>query len=770
MTGARAGRDATLRLAAVALAVLFLLAHLPYLASTLEDIDSVNFALGLHDFDPARHQPHPPGYPVFMALAKVSYLLVGHDATALAVLGALFGALAAFPLLRIFLALEALDRGADEERRRLRTLCAATATLASPLFWFTASRPMSDVPGLTAALAAQAALAAAFVRQQRDPDRHDRAAIADSGRLVVLGALLAGLAIGFRAQAAWLTLPLLAVVILDRTGRGAAGALLGSAMTFSIGVLAWGVPLIVASGGWSRYAGALGAQAGEDIGGVDFLVSNPTLRHLAADLQHTFIRPWAMVPLAVLVLALAAVGAVALALRNRRALVLIASATLPYAVFHLLFQETVTVRYALPLVPAVAYLAVRGADLLSARLTRVSTIAIAAVSIATAAPALRVYATEGSPTSRAVASMSELAARGGARAPGALGMHYVFARPVKRAPPAGVALLDAPPKLEWLSLVKYWREGRRAPLWFLADPLRTDLALVDPASRKLLQRYTWSISPDRFLSGVRPDEARWLTLSPPGWFLEEGWSLTPETAGVATMRGRSIGNRPLVGYVRRRGSAATLMYGGRNLGAPGDPDVRFTVRIDGRTIDDVTAKTAPRFFLRVLALPAGALSGDGDYATLEVDAATADGSGKARAAVEQFDVQAEGAVVFGFDTGWHELEYSTVQRRLFRWSSAAAELAIHHAGRDVTLRVTGESPLRYFDAAPTVTVKAGGQELARFNPSSDFDRAIAIPAGALNASNGRVTIATDRTFVPAERSASPDKRQLGLRIYSLTVE
>ncbi len=30
----------------------------------------------------------------------------------------------------------------------------------------------------------------------------------------------------------------------------------------------------------------------------------------------------------------------------------------PYAVFHLLFQETVTTRYALPLVPALAYLAV----------------------------------------------------------------------------------------------------------------------------------------------------------------------------------------------------------------------------------------------------------------------------------------------------------------------------------------------------------------------------------------------------------------------------
>ena len=59
-----------------ALAVLFLLAHLFSLPPTLEDIDSVNFALGVQDFDVARHQPHPPGYPVYIGLAKVSTAVV----------------------------------------------------------------------------------------------------------------------------------------------------------------------------------------------------------------------------------------------------------------------------------------------------------------------------------------------------------------------------------------------------------------------------------------------------------------------------------------------------------------------------------------------------------------------------------------------------------------------------------------------------------------------------------------------------------------------
>ena len=37
---------------ASALAVIFLIAHLAFLPPTLEDLDSMNFALGVRDFDP----------------------------------------------------------------------------------------------------------------------------------------------------------------------------------------------------------------------------------------------------------------------------------------------------------------------------------------------------------------------------------------------------------------------------------------------------------------------------------------------------------------------------------------------------------------------------------------------------------------------------------------------------------------------------------------------------------------------------------------------
>ena len=68
---------------------------------------------------------------------------------------------------------------------------------------------------------------------------------------------------------------MLAVVLLDRAGRGAAGALLGSMMTFSIGVLAWAIPLVIASGGPSQYRAAFAGQAAEQFTGARYLPEQP---------------------------------------------------------------------------------------------------------------------------------------------------------------------------------------------------------------------------------------------------------------------------------------------------------------------------------------------------------------------------------------------------------------------------------------------------------------------------------------------------------------
>ena len=97
--------------------------------------------------------------------------------------------------------------------------------------------------------------------------------------------------------------------------------------------------------------------------------------------------------------------------------------------------------------------------------------------------------------------------------------------------PKLAAHLPAPPKHEWLEAVKYWNSGGRGPVWFVADPLRSDLALIPlNAGRSCIDGRSVS----RCWSGA-PGRTSWTgtSIEAPDWYLGEGWALTPETAGVA---------------------------------------------------------------------------------------------------------------------------------------------------------------------------------------------------------------------------------------------
>ncbi len=594
--------------AAAVLALVFLAGHLPFLASALEDVDSVNFALGLRDFDPGRHRPHPPGYPIYMALGKAANLVLS-EPRALAFWGALFGALSAFALLRLFAALDALDGGLARPPDRLRPwrvgewlgrpVVATALTMTAPLFWMTASRPMSDTAGLAVALTAQAILLTAIVRQRAAAAAGESPSSASgvaSGRLVLLGAFVSALAIGFRSQAAWLTLPVLALAILDRAGRGAAGALIGSFVWLTAGTLLWFVPLVVASGGPGAYYAAFSVQAGEDWSGVDLLANGFTVREMAFALYETFIRHWAGAGW--FIVSVAAIGAAVLLWRGRRALLAIIIAFVPYAIFHLLFQETVTTRYALPLVPAVAYLAVRGLYAPSP-LCGLTLAAMLAVAFGvTTAPVTASYARSGGPVAHALADVRENAETSAGIL---VGMHHPFARPVEAAGVGRATALAAPPKHEWLEVVKAWQSGARGPVWFLADPRRTDLALVDPQAQLMRGQYEWPFSSQVYLGGIRPNGLRWIVIEEPGWFAGEGWHLTPETAGVARADGTGLGKGAIRAWIRPRDGAATLMIGGRHLGSGAGPEAAVSVRdrrpgnrtLDGRALHPVVSEVHP---------------------------------------------------------------------------------------------------------------------------------------------------------------------------------
>ena len=91
------------------LALVFLALHLPYLPASLEDLDSINFALGIRQFDVAHHQPHPPGYPVFIVIAKAMHAVVPAEATALGLLSVAAGSLGVLALAALFRRLDGSD-------------------------------------------------------------------------------------------------------------------------------------------------------------------------------------------------------------------------------------------------------------------------------------------------------------------------------------------------------------------------------------------------------------------------------------------------------------------------------------------------------------------------------------------------------------------------------------------------------------------------------------------------------------------------------------
>jgi hypothetical protein len=347
-------------------------------------------------------------------------------------------------------------------------------------------------------------------------------------------------------------------------------------------------------------------------------------------------------------------------------------------------------------------------------------------------------------------------------------MHHSIARAL-RGEPAAADALPSPVRLEWLELVKYWRAGGELPVWWLVDPRRTEVALIDPAARSLRGRYRWPFKTERFLAGIRPESADWVEVAPPGWFAGEGWALTPETAGLAARAGRGPVQAPIEAWIRRRPEPATLLVGGRNLGRPGDPDVRFELRIDGVPFQSWVVPAEPGFFLRSWTLPAGQLAGDGRYATLSIAATAAGGDGRpVAAAIEQFDLQPSDRTVLGFDDGWFEMEFEP-QRGVWRWASDRAALRILGPARDVAITVQGESTLRYFGSASTIGLVAGDRVLDRATPPGDFTWTVEVPGDALAASGGRVVLTTSQTFSPADRGQSGDRRKLGLRIDSVEI-
>jgi hypothetical protein len=732
------------------IAAAYFATHLPFLAPSLEDSDSINFALGLREFDPAQHQPHPPGYPLYIALGRLSLAVVSAvwpalppiaaEAMALAFWSAIGGAMAIMAAAALF---SAIHPAADGDRREV--VWAVLLLAVAPLFWMSGLRPLSDAIGLGVALAAQAVAARSIT---------DR-------RWLMGAAFVTGLVGGVRVQAMLLPLPLLLVALAAHRRAGLGGLVSRSMAAAAAGVLCWLVPLVVATGGSAAYLRALDTQAAEDFAWVGMLWVEPTPRRLAFVLYETFVLPWGSGALAAVALTLAAVGLMVAVRRQPRAVALMGLAFGPYLLFHLLFHETIHVRYALPVVPAVVWLGAIGMTIARGAMPVLGA-GVVAASLVAVLPASVRYGREPHPAFRAIADAADTARE---QRPAAVFAHFEVWRALQ-ANPQGLPVVAPRRQYEWLDAVDRWRRGESGEFWFLADARRTDLDLIDPRSHRVAP-YGWSVGDRPELSGVRPSGVDWHRLLNPSWFVGEGWSLTPESGGIAAATNASPGYRPIQGWIRRQQGPMHLMIGGRHLGV-GEPAAEFELALDGVVRDRWRVTPEQRNFLRFLDLPEG-LIGSGTYAVVTVTARNV-GGGAANVAIRQFDARSTDEVLVGFGEGWHEAEFELQTGRRWRWTSERSLLRLKGLPQDVRVTLHGESPLRYFDTPPTVRLTAAGRVVAELQPADDFEWVVTVPADDVQRAGGVLAIESDRVYLPGAAEGTADERHLGLRLWQTRVD
>ncbi len=197
-------------------------------ARSLWELDETLFCLALRDFEVGLHHPHPPGFPVYIGLARLLRLVIGDDFRALQTINVI-AAVLVFPA--IFLL-------ARELRMPFRTSIIAGALFAFfPNVWFFGGTAFSDIPSIVLVVFAVVFLFRG-VRSRRD---------------YWLGTLLLALAIGIRPQNLFVGLFPGAIATFRRPLRDVAVALI-------IGVAVVGVAYgaaIYATGSYGDYMTAL---------------------------------------------------------------------------------------------------------------------------------------------------------------------------------------------------------------------------------------------------------------------------------------------------------------------------------------------------------------------------------------------------------------------------------------------------------------------------------------------------------------------------------
>lgn len=214
---------------ALLLAGLTTLSRVPFRARLLPSWDAIQFALALREYDVVKHQPHPPGYILYVVLARGLDALLGDPTAALTWLAVAASGITVFLVYR--LAWMLYDRPT--------AVVAAVGLAASPLFWYYG---LLGLPYATEAALVTAVAALTW------PVRAGRASFAG------WSALALALGGGLRQSLLVLLCPLWLGIVWAGLRRWRP-VLSGLAVIAAVSA-AWFVPMVLLTGGLGRYVGA----------------------------------------------------------------------------------------------------------------------------------------------------------------------------------------------------------------------------------------------------------------------------------------------------------------------------------------------------------------------------------------------------------------------------------------------------------------------------------------------------------------------------------
>ena len=118
------------------LALAVIATRLPFVSRYLFNIDSVQFALATGKFDIALHQPHPPGYFLYVMMGRFVLMFTKDENTAFVTISIVFSALTVIGI--YYLAKELFDKES--------AVAAAAIAITSPIFWLHGEIALSYVP------------------------------------------------------------------------------------------------------------------------------------------------------------------------------------------------------------------------------------------------------------------------------------------------------------------------------------------------------------------------------------------------------------------------------------------------------------------------------------------------------------------------------------------------------------------------------------------------------------------------------------------------